>query len=227
MKVDAVIPIRLSDCCDADGEPRFVLAGKPVWDITIGRAVASDALRRVLVAYDDPRFEPHLEGWGERITRVLRPPELSRPDKTTLDVMTFVAERATEAGDGPDYLMLLEITHPLRPAGIISEIVEAVRAQAPDSLVTCHRVHYNFWRRAGDGPVSRLAGAGDAAEVAMFQELLGIGSVFALRCLVSENPFGENVDIVPIDRFWAVIDVRDEDGLWLAQRYLERVGMDL
>ncbi len=78
MKVDAVIPIRLSDCCDADGEPRFVLAGKPVWDITIGRAVASDALRRVLVAYDDPAAGPSEEEALLRFRVVRRRPDRGR-----------------------------------------------------------------------------------------------------------------------------------------------------
>lgn len=224
MTVDAVVPIRFADCCAADGSPRLVLSGRPLWELTLERAAASPALRAVVVAYDDPRFAPHLEPWRGRVRGLVRPPELSLAGKTTLDVLAFVSRTLQSEGSGPDYLMLLEISHPFRPAGIISEIVAAGRAQRPDSLVTCRPVHYNFWRRRGGGPVERLAGAGDRAGVAMFQEMVGIGSLFSPRALLTDNPFGEQVDIVPIDRFWTAIDVRDADGLWLAERYLERIG---
>lgn len=226
--VVAVIPIRYADAYRADGTPAFSLNGKPLWDITIEQALSASGLSAVVVAYDDDRFLADLTRWGERVVALKRPPELSNDPYTTMDVLAFAA-RCLQAQNQPcDYVMLLEITHPLRPKGIIDQVAAIPSSgTAVDSVITCYPQHYNFWRQEPDGAMKRIAGPGEQAGVAMYQELTGIGSLFSARWLGSETPFGELVDVVPIARFWATIDVRDEDGLWLAQRYLERTGAAL
>ncbi|MEQ8195399.1 MAG: hypothetical protein RIB59_13010 [Rhodospirillales bacterium] len=223
MKIAAVIPIRFKDCCAPDGKPKRTLSGKPLWAITLDQALAAKTLDKVIVAYDDDAFLPHCEPWSGKIEALKRPEALSRKGVTTLDVLAFVAETR---GDN-DYFMLLEITHPLRPKGIIDQMIAAAEAQKVDSLITCHPVHYTFWRRDEHGRMGRIAGTGDRAQVALFQELTGIGSVFSAEALRGDDPFGGHVDVVPIERFWAAIDVRDDDGLWLAEQYLKRTGAKL
>lgn len=225
--VVAVIPIRYVDVCAQDGSPRFLLSGRTLWDITIARAVAAAGLSAVVVAYDDDRFLPALERWQGKVVPLKRPPELSLAPYTTMDVLAFVARSMGVQSQNPDFVMLLEITHPLRPKGIIDQVAAVPANGAVDSVVTCHPQHYNFWRREPDGVMKRIAGPGEVDGVAMYQELTGICSLFSPHWLGTETPFGEMVDVVPIDRFWAAIDVRDDDGLWLAQRYLERTGVEL
>ena len=120
--------------------------------------------------------------------------------------------------------MLLEITHPLRPPGIINQLVETTKNRKVDSLVTVHPVHYNFWKKNQNGDVSRIEGSGDNQEILIYQELIGICSIFRSNPFNKTNPFGEQIDMVPIERFWASIDVRNEDGLWLAERYLDKIS---
>lgn len=225
--VDAIIPIRVRDCCNADGTPRFLLQGRTLWDITLDHALAADGLRTVIVAHDDDGFADRLDSADDRVTTLKRPDALSLDGVTTLDVMRETARLRVESGVPADYYLLMEITHPLRPKALVSDILQALETDHADSLITCHRVHYNFWRRDAEGGMARIAGAGDRAEVAMFQELIGIGSLFRTETLLADNPFGDRIDIVPIDRFWATIDVRDEDGLWLAEIYLDRIGARL
>jgi len=220
VKVVGVVPIRYQDCCRADGSPAATLDGRPVWAHTLDQAVAARSLDRVIVAHDDDRFLAHLAPWADRVQTLYRPETLSRPGVTTLDVLAFVAEHLADAE--PDYLMLLEITHPLRPPGVIDQVVATLEGQPADALVTCRPVHYTFWRQNEHGVVQRIAGAGDRAQVRMYQELIGIGSLFRPAVLRAGDPFGGRVDMVPIDRFWATVDVRDADGLWLAERCLER-----
>lgn len=226
MTVCAVIPLRYVDCCTADGQPRMVLSDQPLWHITLKQALESRRLDGVIVAYDDEKFVPLLSGWGDQIQLYLRPPHLSEARFTTLDVMTHVA--GTLSGEtAPDNLMLLEITHPLRPKGIIDQMIEAVGGLDVDSLITCHRVNYNFWRQDETGAASRIRGAEGGGKISLYQELVGICSLFRTENLRTDTPFGDKVDIVPIDKFWATVDVRDEDGLWLAEQYLERSGVRL
>ncbi len=225
MKFAAVIPIRYQDCCNTDGAPKRELSEKPLWAITIEQALAASSLDQVIVAYDDDAFLKNLDPWSGRIETVKRPKALSEKGVTTLDVLEHVA--AALAENSYDYFMLIEITHPLRPKGIIDQMIAATKEQKVDSLITCHPVHYNFWRRNEQGRMGRIAGTGDQAHVALYQELTGIGSVFSASALVKGDPFGGHVDVVPIERFWATIDVRDDDGLWLAEQYLKRTGVKL
>jgi len=227
MNVSAVIPIRYGDCFNEDGAPRMRLAGHELWEITLRQACEATSLDQVVVAYDDERFLGHLKPWDDQIITCLRPKTLSGDNSTTLDVLAFVAGWLSEQGIGADYLMLLEITHPLRPKGIIDDLVGSTGAQNADSLITSYPIHYNFWRRDEAGRMDRISGTGENAEIGLYEELTGICSMFRPRCLASDNPFGEQVDLVPIDRFWATIDVRDEDGCWLAEQYLKRLKITL
>lgn len=225
--IDAVLPLRYADCCHDDGTPRFMLQGRTLWDITLDQALAAEVPGKIIVAYDDPAFDTLLSDRGDPITRYQRPETLSESGVTTLDVLANVAAHFGEAGGGADYLMLLEITHPLRPRGIVDELSRAVLNDQPDSLITCHQVLYNFWRKGAEGGMERVRGAGEPGAAPLFQELIGIGSVFRSDLVQTANPFGDRVDVAPIDRFWATVDVRDEDGLWLAEKYLERVDAQL
>ena len=69
----------------------------------------------------------------------------------------------------------------------------------------------------------QIEGSGDNEKVKIYLELTGICSIFKTSLLASDKPFGDNIDMVPIERFWSTIDVRNEDGLWLAERYLEKI----
>lgn len=228
MSVVAVVPIRAADALSEDGKARFQLQGRALWDISLDQALNCKGLSRVVAAYDDDIMLGFLAPWESRgVTLLKRPRELSLKGKTTLDVLRWVMQGLTALGHDVRYGMLLETTHPLRPKGIIDQVAAAISQGESDSMITCHPVHYNFWRSRGDQPVARVPGSGEDVDVAMYQELLGICSAFSAKALAGENPFGERVDIVPIDRFWATIDVRDADGLWLAGTYLNHLGITL
>ena len=227
MTLAAVIPLRYRDCFHADQSPLMELAGRPLWEITVSQALDAKGLDRLIIAHDDDRFAMHLQPWKDRIEQLQRPQELSRKGVTTLDVLAYVARTLDEFGNTPSQLMLLEVTHPLRPKGIIDQVISAGDKSGADSIITSHRIHYNFWRQDERGHMKRIVGTGDRANVFLFQELIGICSIFTPRFLDTDNPFGEQVNVVPMDRFWATIDVRNDDGLWLAERYLERTGVKL
>ncbi len=84
-------------------------------------------------------------------------------------------------------------------------------------------MQYNFWRRVAGHEMQRITGSADKKNVELFQELVGICSLFSTKVITSENPFGTSVDVIPIEKEWSAIDVRDENGLWLAQTYLDRL----
>ena len=222
MNINAIIPIRFEDCCKKDGTPKYILQNKPLWEWTIEHALEEESLEKIVVAFDDPRFERYLEKWGKRIIRFLRPPSLSGKNVNLFQVANYVEHHFDKGNRLPEYTMILEITHPLRPEGIAGQLINALKDSTVDSIFTVHPIHYNYWKSTHEGDL-RIEGSGDNAEVKMFQELIGICSIFRTIFLASEQPFGEIVNMIPIQRFWSTIDVRDEDGLWLAEQYLKRI----
>ncbi len=223
MKINAVIPIRYSDACfEKSQKARYTLKDEPLWVHTFQCAVDTKKLSKVIVAYDDERFESHLEKWQDMIKPILRPSFLSLTGTSTLDVLGYVSDQ-TAPEESVDYWMLMEITHPLRPKSIADRLIEIIKKEPADSLITVHPVRYNFWLQNHRIGTERIVGGGEESEVQLFQELIGICSIFSTEYLGTGNPFGERVDMVPIEDYWSTIDVRDDDGLWLAQKYLERI----
>ena len=222
MNISALIPIRFRDCCKDDGSPKYILQDKPLWEWTIEQTLEEEALKEVIVAYDDIRFENHLKKWEGKIIKYLRPSYLSEKEVSLFQVLNYVIHNLDSVLSVPEYVMIMEITHPLRPKGIIRELINATEKRLVDSMFTVHPIHYNLWKITPEGTL-QIEGSGDNEEVKIYIELTGICSIFKTSLLASDQPFGENIDMVPIDRFWSTIDVRNEDGLWLAERYLEKI----
>jgi CMP-N-acetylneuraminic acid synthetase len=226
MKINAVVPIRYQDCFNVEDSPKFFLREKILWEYTFEQIIReADVLDQVIVAYDDKRFEPYIADYLEhpKFLGYCRPPFLSKQNISILNVLAHVNTWAQSSGNASDYLMLLEITHPLRPQGIIQQVANTMRENPVDSLVTVHPVHYNFWRQGENGPIARMQGHGDNSKIDMYQEIAGICSLFRQELLETDTPFGEEIDMVPIQEFWATIDARDEEGLWLAEAYLKKI----
>ncbi len=218
--VAAVIPVRMSDVCHADGTPKVLLHGRSLWTYTIEAAVQAASLQRIIVAADDPRFYDHLTPYPRLEHPVVRPPHLSAPDRTTLDVLTHVAARLGEDGYTPDYYMLLEITHPIRPDAIIDRMVEIVSNNTFDSVFTAYVGAYNYWYETEEGEFARVQVKAGHTRSPMYQEMIGLASLFRPALLKTDDPYGPKVGIVPIKRLEGLIDARDADGLWLAEQYL-------
>lgn len=225
MKTVAVIPIRYADCCSDDGAPRCMLREKPLWQWTFECAAAAASLEHIIVAYDDDRFVPALAGLDKRFIGCKRPEFLSGEGYKSLDVLAHVAKELPSPAAGSDHLMLLEITHPLRPKGLLEHIIELMRQNPADSMVTVRPVHYNFWKRDSGG-VRRIVGSGDDPVTDIYSELIGIGALFTRESLLTDNPFGDSSALVPIEGVWSQVDVRDADDLWLAEATLALIGDD-
>lgn len=223
--VAAVIPVRMSDVCHADGSAKVILGGRPLWTYTIEAAVQASSLQRIIVAADNPQFFDHL-GRDQKLAHpVLRPSYLSASDRTTLDVLAYVSARLGEGGYVPDYYMLLEITHPVRPDAIIDRLIEIVSKTAVDSLFTAHVGSYNYWYETEEAGFARVQVKSGHTRSPMYQEMIGLASLFRPSLLKTDDPYGSKVGIVPIKRLEGLIDARDENGLWLAEQYLLAQGL--
>jgi CMP-N-acetylneuraminic acid synthetase len=213
IRTGAVIPIRYRDCCSPETNlARHHLEGRPLWAFTLDHACQSNSMSTIIVAYDNDAFLPHLEPWKDNIELLKRPSYLSEQNYTVMDVLRYVSgEIAHSASNFLTNLMLMEITHPLRPPSLIDELIKTAERTSASALVPCKPSKYTYWRqKAHDIPVERLKGTGECPEIVMWREVLGLGAVFSLKALLDETHFTENVVLIPIDEGWAAIDATED-----------------
>lgn len=207
MKITAVIPVRFQDYYDKKNQRVFHYKNKPLWEHTIQSAIASRKMDQVIIAYDDDRIIPMLSCHGSNVEIVKRPEFLSLEGVTTLDVLQHVAAKIL-SGSAVDYFMLLEISHPDRPRALLDRLIETAENTPADSHITVKPIKYNYWVKHNESGTSRIVGGGENTDISVYQELLGIGSLFRAQVCSSGDVLGGEVNMIPLDGDWVDVDIR-------------------
>lgn len=204
MKYLGIIPARGG----SKGVPRKnvrTICGHPLIAWTIGAALKSRALDRVLVSTEDEEIARISRAYGAEVLD--RPAELAVDTALSRDVIAH-ALRAT----GAEHSVLLQPTSPVRAPGLIDRVAAAFENGRWDSMATgfeypLYPPHGVEHRRqdikhvfVNDGSVIV-----STAETVLAQSLFGskAGTLITSR---EEN-----------------IDIDDEFDFWLAEKVLERV----
>jgi CMP-N,N'-diacetyllegionaminic acid synthase len=120
------------------------LAGRPLIEYTIGPALESHLVDRVVVSTDDEKIAEVARDAGAEVP-FLRPPELAKDDTPTLPVLQhLLSELDREEGYRPAALLLLQPTSPFRTTRHIDESITLFLERRPDSLVSTVEVPHNF-----------------------------------------------------------------------------------
>ncbi|MBF0137534.1 MAG: acylneuraminate cytidylyltransferase family protein [Magnetococcales bacterium] len=155
-RVLAVIPARggskgipYKNICD--------LAGKPLlaWSIEAARACAY--IDRCILSSEDAEIIATAQKWGCEVPFV-RPMELARDESPTIPVLIHALDALAERYD---YLVLLQVTSPLRDPADISaclEICERERAPACVTLVETHQNPQYMYRLDPVGHMAPILG---------------------------------------------------------------------
>ena len=154
----AVVPARGG----SKGVPRKNLApvaGKPLIAWTLECAAAARRLDRVVVSTDCEEIAAVARAWGGEVP-FLRPAELARDETPGIEPILHALDRVeAEAGEGPEWVVCLQPTSPLRLPSDIDGAVELARRLRADSVVgvTPAPVHPAWMRRlAEDGRLAEL-----------------------------------------------------------------------
>jgi CMP-N,N'-diacetyllegionaminic acid synthase len=119
------------------------LAGRPLLAYTAEAARESRRLDRVIVTTEDPIIAATAREMGLEVP-FLRPPELAADDTAMLPVLQHAARAMRERGFGPDVLVLLQPTSPLRRAEHIDRAVDLLEATKAQSVVSVVEVPHQF-----------------------------------------------------------------------------------
>ncbi len=130
------------------------LAGRPLIGWSIAAALASDAVRRVVVSTDDPEITEVARAEGAEVP-FLRPAELASDTATSVDVL----RHALTECPGLDYFVLLQPTSPLRLATDIDAAWQRMQATGAASCVSVCETSESPWLmylQSEEGRLSRL-----------------------------------------------------------------------
>ena len=226
MKVLGLIPCRGG----SKGIPRknlAPLAGKPLLAWTIEQALAAGCLDRVVVSTEDEEIAAVARKWEAEVP-FRRPARLAGDEASVVDAALHALNWLSEQEDyQPDYLMLLQVTSPLRQAADLEAAVALALEGGGEAVVgVCPaRVHPFLTRRlTADGRLVDFQTWKDEAERRQdFPPAFAVnGAVYLVRCDVFRrklnfHPQGSQALIMPPERS---LDVDTPWDLHLAELIL-------
>ena len=223
-RVVAIIPIRGSDPEVNHG--RIVTVGsKPLLAYTIEAAKASRFIDRIIVSTDGPEVARLAQAQGAEAP-FLRPAELSRqgvPLAAVLQHALAWIERESEYR--AELVVLLEITHPIRPPGLIDRVIEALLSEQLDSVFAAREERHEFWIFNSYGVLERVQPREETPRQILqplYKEMGGMATVVRADLIRAGKRMGERVGLVPVRDASSLVDLHDEDGLKLAKALLEQ-----
>lgn len=155
-KVLAVIPARSGSKSVPHKNIRKI-NGKPMLAYSIGHAMASDRVNRILLSTDSEEYAGIGREFGAE-TPFLRPACYATDTATDLDVfyhcMTWLKE---QEGYVPDVVVQLRPTYPIRDPKDIDRMVELLlrhpEADSVRSIAPAKEIAYKMWRKNEDGTI--------------------------------------------------------------------------
>lgn len=213
----ALIPLRESDVVEEGRQ--IELAGRPLPWFTIEAARSSRHVSRVIVSTSSVAVRHLAQQLGAEVP-FLRPAELDAESIPLTEVARHCLHEVEATGGDPvDAVILLEASHPLRPAGLIDSILETLFTRELDSVLPVVEERSRFWVLDDYGemqPVGAEAGMTRQGRRPIYREVAGFGLATRTEFVRQGHRLGRRVGAVVIDRTWALADVREPHGIQVA-----------
>lgn len=227
-RILCVIPVR-GGSKGIPGKNAWVIAGKPLVVWTIEQALACNAGLDVVVSTDDPRLAEIAAEVGADVP-FLRPEELAQDDTPTEPVVSHVIEHRVAEGRGPDAVMLLQATSPVRLDGTLDRAVSQFITTGVDSLVGVVAQTPFLWQQGNQGDQVRAhyrVGARPRRQELTTEDLFfrETGSLYLTRTdlyLREHNRIGGEVGLFEMDEVEGV-DIDTMVDLHIADELLRQV----
>ena len=215
-QVIALVPVQ--------GKPlyRERLGGKPLLAHTLDAAKKSRFVDRIIVTTEDEEMAELARAEGAEAP-FLRPRELAGPDVPLERVLQHAIEWLEgQEGRAVDVVVLLEVTHPLRPPGLIDKIVETLLNEDWDSVFVAYEETANFWHmeKGGLTPVGEPGHAPRSARKPIYREISGMVCATRGEVVKRGDRLGYRVGMVPIRDVSGRVDVRSKVDLRIAESLL-------
>lgn len=226
----AVIPIR-GDDKEFQNNASLLLGGRPLIGYTIASAMASQWINKIVLSTDSPEIASLARSLGAE-TPFLRPASLSRPEAPLTEVLKHCIEfLEKEENYIADVVVLLEVTHPLRPAGLIDEVIGILVRENLDTVFVAREERHEFWSFDASGALIRVGESGGSRRDAylprtirkpLYKEVGGLATAIQASVVRQGRRLGDRVGLVPLRDAASLVDLHDEEGLRLAEALLQK-----
>lgn len=196
---------------------------EPLGETTVLDRTLEDAERQgkrgdvtLVLTTDDPRIEARVSerGAGWRV-RLRDAEERAGGYFHALEAAADWA--ATETGKRFASVLVLEPSHPFRPAGLVANATALLGKSASlDTVVAVVREYGNLWTENTQGGLGRIHTPEGRN---FFREVAGLCLLTRPACLTRTSAMGKNVGFVVVEEQWALIDIHGGDGVAMAQRF--------
>jgi len=142
MRVLGIIPARGG----SKGIPRKnirLLAGKPLIQYTIERALAAKKLSELIISTDDIEIANIGKRLGVRVP-FIRPSGLAKDNTPTLPVVVHALMFLEDKGENYDAICLLQPTNPFRAPELIDDCIEKFLISNADTLISVSEVPHRY-----------------------------------------------------------------------------------
>lgn len=222
-QVIAVLPMRESDV-RAGGDWISIL-GKPLLDYTIDAAKAASRIDRIVVTTESKVVAARAQELGADAP-FLRPAALAAPGVPLIEVLQHCVSELAAAREEPSIIVLLEVTHPVRPPGLIDSVIEAMRSEGLDTVFTAFESRHTYWQVAENGELTRVQNESENAPQAqrspLFGQIQGLVCATTIATVRSGSVIGKRVAVVPVRGLLGFVDAKKEEGLRLAEFLIQR-----
>jgi len=185
---------------------------------TIDAVDQSEYVDDVFLATDVEYIAEYADEWGAT-DAVLRPPELSEKDVNVVEVYKYTLEQLEDDGRYPDLVVTADITHPLRPAGLIDDIIVHLVRNGYDTVVPVYPEYRPSWV-GQDGELQQLNEATQRLDRNPVQiGLFSLGTVMYPHVLRQEDRLASDFGIYEMENPLATIEIRERQDL----RYWEEL----
>ncbi len=230
--VTAVIPVR-GGSKGIPGKNLRKIGGETLLERTIKFAKTSPRIDRVLVTTDDPAMHEVAGQYGVAAPS-LRPDHLATDTATTLDAVRHLID---DAEIGEDYILLLQVTTPLRTLADLDAIAEQFerddRFVAAASVAPHEGAHPEKLQQVADGRLESYMGVESGRARQTMPDLFELNGAFYLidrETLLREQTFLPQQTmafVMPPERSanldtltdWLVLDAMLAAGHWTFEEY--------
>ena len=221
----SIIPVRGSDKEFQHG--KFpLLAGKSLLSYTIDASLESSLIDRTIVTTDSKEISRIASECGAE-TPFLRPTDLSKDGVTVTDVLAHTISWLEEKeGIELEAVVLLEITHPFRPPGLIDEVISIFKSKELDSAFAAAEENHNFWFIDSKGDPKLIGEVQDeksgSFKQQIYREMRGLITVSKPSVIREGLHLGKNVGLIPVRGIEGNVDTHSKIGMPLAEILLKR-----
>ncbi len=198
------------------------LLGRPLIQYTVGPALKSRFVDRVIVSTDDGEIADVAKSLGAEVP-FIRPAELAQDFTTSEDVLKHALLWLEEnEGYRTDIFVYLQLTDLFTRTEWIDKAVQMLLDDSElESAFVVQPDHKNYWKKEGDRYVRLNRGFHMARQLKepIYREDTGLGCASRAYLILEQNRrVGDKVGIIVNEDF--VIDIHTEFDFWLAEKVL-------